>query len=87
MSQKARKEQRSCALFERIGVNSLDCDSFAKKALYCCDKSDKGLGGFSFGSEFAGIGSHIALEDGKKYLIRWVKVHFGFVYRFGLEMV
>ena len=48
------------------------------------NKSPKGLGGMFVGSQFPGRGTRIKRED-KEYIIRWVRVSFGFLYRFGLE--
>ena len=49
------------------------------------NKSDKGLGCMAFGSQFLGRGCKITSTQGVDYIIRWVKVRFGFCYEFGLE--
>jgi hypothetical protein len=50
------------------------------------NKSANGFGGVFLGHQFPGKG---AVLEGlqKKYTVRWVKVHFGFIYRFGLEAI
>ena len=55
------------------------------KSFFSINASKRGIGGIAFGSQFLGPGSLVAAEEGKKYIIRWVKVHFCFLYRFGLE--
>ncbi len=55
------------------------------KRFFLRNISPGGLGCFSFGSEFLGRGCKITSTQGVDYIVRWVKVRFGFLYEFGLE--
>jgi hypothetical protein len=55
------------------------------KRFFLKNISPSGLGAFSFGSEFLGRGCTITSTHGADYIVRWVKVRFGFLYEFGLE--
>lgn len=65
----------------------VEWDDFKKKrTMLQLNRSKNGMGGLAFGSQFPGRGSMVQSDEGN-FVIRWVKVRFGYLYSFGLQAV
>lgn len=69
---------------QRVPLLVASEDFRGRKNCWVLDKSSQGLGGLSLGLQFPGKGERVSCSGGD-FIIRWVQVHFGFIYRFGLE--
>ena len=78
-----RSEYRSLSSFKPLFCKFKD--SFARKLVFKINESPTGIGCLALSNEFQGPGSVIEVGPSKTYVIRWVKVHFLFFHRIGLE--